>query len=297
MPGLSRLPLYAALILYSLTGLFVIYNVVNAHRTQVTRISVSLKNLPDQWIGKTVAQLSDLHLGAFRDRGFLNTMVQKTLELQPDVIVITGDLFDGSSGGQERFVAGLKRLNAPRGVYFVSGNHEVYAGLEEALTVVRRAGIRVLDDTLIDLEGLQLIGVASPTMQDPGRSSLDPAGLPDFDRKRPSILLFHTPTDINGASKESKGSNSPYLSPQTNFQTVIEAGISLQLSGHTHGGQFIPFTWLTEKVYGGYHHGLKRIGDFQIYTSSGAGTWAAPFRSGSSSEIALITLKRVPDGR
>ena len=71
--------------------------------------------------------------------------------------------------------------------------------------------------------------------------------------------------------------------------------MSLQLSGHTHAGQFMPFTWLTERIYSGYHYGLKRIGDFQIYIHSGTGTWAAPFRSGSSSEIALITLEKAPD--
>jgi predicted MPP superfamily phosphohydrolase len=292
---LSRLPLYTALFLYGLTALFVIYNVANAHRMRVTRRTVSLKNLPDSWRGKTVAHLSDLHLGAYRGLGFLNTVARRTLELRPEIIVITGDLFDGASGGHERFRKGLELLQASQGVYFISGNHEVYAGLEKTLPAVERAGIKVMDDTLITLDGLQLIGIASPTMQDPDRPAFDFAALSDYDRNRPSILLYHTPTDINGTSIRPGGPNSPYLSPHTSFQTAMEAGVSLQLSGHTHAGQFIPFTWLTKRIYDGYHYGLKRIGDFQIYIHSGTGTWAAPFRSGSSSEIALITLERAPD--
>lgn len=294
---LSSLPRYAAIFLYGFTAIFVVYNVVNAHKVQVTRVGINLDNLQEYWRGKTIAHLSDLHLGSYRDRGFLNMVVKKTLELRPDIIVITGDLFDGSSGSQERFIEGLGRLDAPLGTYFISGNHEVYAGLEKAIEVVRRGGIKVLDNTLITLEGLQLIGIASPTMQDSPRSAFDFASLPDYDRNRPSILLYHTPTDINNTNIKPGGSNSSYLSPHVSFQTVMEAGVSLQLSGHTHAGQFIPFTWLAERVYGGYHYGLRRIGDFQIYIHSGTGTWAAPFRSGSSSEIALITLKRAPGQR
>jgi predicted MPP superfamily phosphohydrolase len=258
---------------------------------QVTRLSVRLKNLPQSWRGRTVAHLSDLHLGAYRGREFLGTVVRRTLELRPDMIVITGDLFDGSSGDHERFLEGLELLEAPQGSYFISGNHEVYAGLEKTIPVVGKAGIRVLDDTLVTLDGLQLIGIGSPMMQGPDRPAFDFAVVPDYDRNRPSILLYHTPTDINGTSIRPGESNSPYFSPHVSFQTVMEAGVSLQLSGHTHAGQFIPFTWLTERLYGGYHYGLKRIDDFQIYIHSGTGTWGAPFRSGSSSEIALITLE------
>jgi predicted MPP superfamily phosphohydrolase len=295
LTGLSRLPFTAALFLYGLTTLFVVYNAAHARRLQVTRHTVLLKNLPDSWRGRTVAHLSDLHLGAFWGRGLLDRVARKTLELRPDVIVITGDLFDGSSGGHESFQEGLALLRAPQGVFFVSGNHEVYAGLDKTLPVVERAGIKVMDDTLVTLEGLQMIGIASPTMEGADRPAFDFAVLPGYDRKRPTILLHHTPTDINGTTIRPGGPNSPYLSPHTSFQTVIEAGVSLQLSGHTHAGQFIPFTWITERIYGGYHYGLKRIDDFQIYIHSGTGTWAAPFRSGSSSEIALITLEKAPE--
>jgi len=292
-PGLAGLPRQAAILLYGLTALFVIYNVANAHRLQITRFSVELKNLPKSWQGKRVAHISDLHLGAYRGHGFLRAVTDRTRELQPDIIVITGDLFDGSSGDQERFVEGLRRFSAPRRAFFVSGNHEVYAGREKALAAVRRAGITVLDDQLIELDGLQLIGIASPPMEGEALPVFDFAALPEFDRSRPSILLYHTPTDIKETNIDPGGSNSPYLSPHVSFRTVIESGVSFQLSGHTHAGQFVPFTWATERIYGGFHYGLKRIGDFQIYIHSGTGTWSAPFRSGSSSEIALITLESV----
>jgi len=293
--GLSRLPRQAALVIYALTALFIAWNVVNAHRLQVTRFSVSLQNLPESWQGRTVAHISDVHLGAYWNESSLNRLAEKTLALEPEMILITGDLFDGSSGAHERFLDGLRRLRAPRGVYFISGNHEVYAGREQILPVVRDAGINVIDDTIVNLDGLQLIGIASPLTDARDRPVFDFASRPEYDRNLASILLYHTPTDINGTSLRG-GSNSPYFSPRVSFEAVMDAGVGLQLSGHTHAGQFFPFTWLTEKIYGGFHYGLKRIGDFQIYIHSGTGTWAAPFRSGSSSEIALITLERAANG-
>ena len=291
-PDLSMVPRYAALCLYSLAALFALYGAVNAHRVQVTRLSVSIRNLPDAWKGRTIAQLSDLHLGPYWGRGFLETVVETTLGLRPDVIVITGDLFDGAGGDPGQFLEGLKRLNAPMGVYFVSGNHEVYSGLEQALSVVRQAGIEVLDDNLVNIDGLQLVGVASPPLDDPKQRAFDFSGLDGFDGQAATILLYHTPTDFSATTIRPGGGNSPYFSPKVSFRTAMEKGVSLQLSGHTHAGQFIPFTWLTEKIYGGCHYGLKRFGDFQIYIHSGTGTWGPPFRSGSPSEIALITLDR-----
>jgi len=288
--GLAKLTRRTALVLYAGTAFFIVWNVVNAHRLQVTRFSVSLKGLPVSWQGRTVAHISDVHLGAYWNEDFLDSLVEKTLALEPELIVITGDLFDGSSGAHERFLDGLRRLRAPRGVYFISGNHEVYAGRNRILPVVRKAGIRVIDDSIVDLDGLQLVGIASPTMEEPDRPVFDFAAQPGYDRSLATILLYHTPTDINGTSFQ-RGSNSPYFSPSVDFRSVMDAGVSLQLSGHTHAGQFLPFTWLTERIYGGFHRGLKKIGDFQIYIHSGTGTWAAPFRSGSSSEIALITLE------
>ena len=109
--------------------------------------------------------------------------------------------------------------------------------------------------------------------------------LPGFDRNRASVLLYHFPTDVNQNSRDSSSPHPPYLSPNASFRTAMEAGVSLQLSGHTHAGQYLPFTWLTERIYRGYHYGLKRIGDFQIYVHSGTGTWGAPFRSGSQSQL------------
>ena len=153
----------------------------------------------------------------------MSAVAERTHELRPDLIVITGDLFDGSSGGQERFVEELARLIAPLGTFFVSGNHEVYAGREKVLAAVKQAGITVLDDRLVELDGLQLIGVASPTMEGVTLPAFDFAALPEYDRNRPSILLYHTPTDINGTSSRPGSSNSPYLSPHVSFRTVIEA--------------------------------------------------------------------------
>jgi predicted MPP superfamily phosphohydrolase len=267
------------------------YGTLNAFRVRVQRVEVQLGDLPDSWRGKTIVQLSDVHLGTIRGLRFLRGVIEKVNALEPELILITGDLFDGMGGDLESFAEPLSTFDAPKGVLFIAGNHEGYLGLTRPLAVVERAGIRILDDEVISIDGLQVVGVSFPefNMLNKSRSVARLAG--EINPDAPSILLYHTPTDVAESSDgRAEQQSRTYFSPDVEFSFAIENGIDLQLSGHTHQGQIFPFTYLTKRIFNGYHYGLHTVGDFSIYITSGTGTWGPPLRTGSHSEIVAIRL-------
>lgn len=242
------------------------YGFVNALWIRVRRISVKLPNLPESWRGRVAALVSDMHLGHVRGRGFTQRIVHMLLRLRPDVVFITGDLFDGTSANLESVTKPWLHLAPPLGAFFVAGNHEEFSGHSKYLDAVRKSGIRVLDNEKVSLDGLDLVGVHHGALvhSETFRSILRKASL---DPNRPSILLAHAPDQLRIAEEE---------------------GISLQLSGHTHRGQFFPWTWITSRIYGRFVYGLKRLGRLLVYTTSGAGTWGPPMRLGAAPELVLI---------
>jgi predicted MPP superfamily phosphohydrolase len=270
-----------------------LYGLWNAYHPIVTSFEVEIGEQPEAWEGSTVVQLSDVHLGSVHGRRFLRQVVETVNGLDPEAVFITGDLFNGSCSAFHRFEEGLDDLRSRRGVFFVTGNHEGYAGLVAPLEFLKQTQIRVLDGECIVMEGLQIVGVGFPWFSRKG-TSVNP-----FDRggcyrpEKPSILLYHTPTDV----RESYGDRDTqqlrsYFSPNASFRFAAEAGVDLQLSGHTHGGQMFPFGILTRVLWRGFDRGLHRIGDLTLYVSSGTGTWGPPVRTGSRSEIVAITLRK-----
>ncbi len=246
-----------------------LYAVFNASWTRVTRATVKLTNLPEAWRGRTAALISDLHLGPVRNGSFLRRMVSKISREEPDAIFIAGDLYDGTAIDAQKAAEPLTRLKAPQGVYFVAGNHEQFGDDSKYIGAITAAGVRVLRNEKIEADGLQIIGVPyrSATRQGHLAAALRTIGL---DRDRASILLTHAP----------------------DYPEVAEAaGISLQLSGHTHLGQFIPWSWIARRIYRQFVYGLSWIGKMQVFTSSGAGTWGPPLRLGSNPEIVLLKFQ------
>lgn len=253
---------------FGASALLGVYGMLNARKIRVKRIAVKLPNLPTSWNGRMAALVSDTHLGHVHGVEFMRNIVHMLRSLRPDVIFITGDLYDGSKADLEDLVAPWKELSPPFGAYFVTGNHEEFSDRRKYLQAVAGAGIQVLNNEKVTIDGLQLVGVHDRELGNPDqlRSILEASGI---DRDRASILLAHVPQRL--AISE-------------------EAGISLQLSGHTHGGQIFPFTWITQRIFREYTYGLKRFRDLMVYTSSGAGTWGPPMRVGTQSEIVLIRL-------
>lgn len=246
-----------------------IYAVVNAGWTRTTRISVQLPNLAPVWHGRRLALISDLHLGHVRNGGFLRRMVSKILHEQPDAVLIAGDLYDGTLLDVVRAAEPLRELTAPKGVYFVAGNHEQFDDDAKYLNAVEKAGVRVLRRERVDVEGLQIVGVSYRDASNRAVLASTLRSL-EIDRNRASIFLTHAPDHPDIAEA---------------------AGFSLQICGHTHLGQYIPFTWIVRRIYGPFAYGLSRIGKMLAFTSSGAGTWGPPLRLGSNPEIVILELE------
>lgn len=270
-----------------------VYGTCRAMYPSLKPVDITLKGLPKVWRGKTIVQLSDVHLGAIRGPGFLERIIKRVAGVHPDLILITGDLFDGVSGGDlSDFIAPLNRLEAPRGVFFVTGNHEGYLGLKEPLAALSKTDIKVLDNEVIDIDGLQIIGIPFPEHDHPNNARRFLTDSTIYEAEKPGILLHHTPTNIdtNHADRSSQQTDT-YWRPDISMTAVKSMGIDLQLSGHSHGGQLFPFTLLTRILFSGYDYGLNRDGDFQIYTTSGAGTWGPPMRVACPPEIPVIRLQ------
>jgi uncharacterized protein len=245
---------------------------------QITEVPVRLARLPPALSGLTIAQITDLHVGPTIRAREVRRVVEQTNALRPDVIAITGDLVDGSVRELGEAVSHLRDLRARHGVYFVTGNHEYYSGVREWIAYLDRLGIRVLRNERV------VIGDAG--------ASLDLAGVDDFsaaraggghgadltralagrDPERSLVLLAHQPRGVPEA---------------------VAAGVELQISGHTHGGQLFPFNLLVSAAYP-YVRGLylhqegERRG--HVYVSRGTGYWGPPMRLGSPPEIAKLVL-------
>ena len=287
----SNTRLIAAVCL-GLAVLFSGYGVWNAFHPRLKKLEIELENLPQHWNGKTVVQLSDVHLGHFYGAAYLEKLVRRVNELKPAVIFITGDLFDGMAENFTAFADKLNRLNAERGVYFITGNHETYIGVSRAYKVLRNTRTKILKNEVVNIDGLLVIGISYPGIKGTG----DIQGLDKLNRKssvdNPRILLFHTPTNVSrGEGDRVDRHFSTYWIPDTTYSMARQLGVDLQLSGHTHAGQIFPFGYLTRLIYKNFDYGLRRVEDFSIYTTSGVGTWGPPMRTGNFPEIVVITLK------
>jgi predicted MPP superfamily phosphohydrolase len=254
-----------------LAGLYSGYGVWNARHPRIEDVTVKIRNLPSAWSGRKAVLLSDVHLGHILGAPFLEDLVQKINAQEPAIVFIVGDLFDGGDGNLDALVHPLNSLKAPLGTYFVTGNHETYLGVERAYAALATTPAKVLRDEMVVIDGLQIIGVSYPERGFSRNLAEVLANLPGFKpRQMPSLLLYHNPTAVEEAKK---------------------AGISLQLSGHTHHGQIFPIQFISRLIYGKYYYGLHVEGDYTIYTSSGAGTWGPMMRTGNHPEIAVIHLE------
>jgi hypothetical protein len=190
-------------------------------------------------------------------------------QISPDILFIGGDLFDGPSSEETLDnVLLFRNLAVPIGMHFVTGNHESYGKSELFLKKISEAGIRILNNEKVIIDGLQIIGVdfASTAKKEDFKKVL--ADL-QIDRNMPSILLKHEPRYIDIAE---------------------QAGIAFQISGHTHKGQQWPLEYFKRIIYGRFIYGLNRLRNIQVYTSSGTGTWGPPMRVGTDCEIVVFYL-------
>lgn len=242
------------------------YGFVEARKIQVERINITTPKLASGRV--TIAQISDLHLGAMLGDEFLQQVIGKLNELHPDIVVATGDVVDGQGDDFNELAKRFHSLQAPTGLFAITGNHEYFAGLEHSLQFLRNAGFTVLRGEAAAAGGVILLGVDDQTGQARGQEAKLDIGqaLASVTAKDFIVLLKHQPVVDN---------TTPF---------------DLQLSGHVHGGQIFPFGFLTRMTYG-VGTGLTRLADGRLlYVSRGTGTWGPPIRLFAAPEITLITI-------
>ena len=266
-PAALRMPLAAAI--YGIAAAAGIYGLINARVIRIRRVTVRIPNLPASWHGRRAVLLSDLHLGPINGVRFCRRLVAMASRFQPHIVFLPGDVFDGAHGDLGRLLTPFHALTAPLGVYFSTGNHEEFTDPTHYIDAIAGAGIRVLANEQVVIDGLEIAGVLYRDSTHVIRMKATLESLRP-DRTQPGILLNHAPTRL---------------------PLVEQAGFSLQLSGHTHGGQLLPFTWITRSVFGCFTSGLHRFGALQVYTSTGAGTWGPPMRVGTQPEIVFLELE------
>jgi uncharacterized protein len=239
-------------------------------KTAIARVTVPLKKLAAGTPPYRIVQVTDIHVGPTIGEDFIRRLVQQVNELQPDCIVITGDLVDGSVAELGALAAPLEGLRAKDGVYFVTGNHEYYSGVDEWLTFLRGLGIRVLRNERVAVGPIDLAGVDDWSAKSfgHGHGADIPRALLGRDPARAVVLLAHQP------------------------QAIVEAeslGVDLQLSGHTHGGQIFPWSYAV-KLVTPYVAGFYRHKSASLYVSRGTGYWGPPMRVGAPAEITHLEL-------
>ncbi len=261
----------------ALTAAITLVGFFMARRTApVVNVEVPLANLPKELEGFTIAQISDIHVGQTIKRNFVEAIVDRVNLLDADMIAITGDVADGSVPDLAHHTEPLARLASRHGTYFVTGNHEYYSGVDAWIRELERLGAKVLmnEHVVLDHDGaaLTVAGVTDWSAHhfDPSQKSDPRAAAKGAPEHAPKVLLAHQPRSALFAEA---------------------AGYQLQLSGHTHGGQFWPWNFLV-RLQQPFIAGLHRLGRMWVYTSRGTGYWGPPMRFGIPSEITLIHLVR-----
>jgi predicted MPP superfamily phosphohydrolase len=243
-----------------------IFSIYHAGDTIVKKYLISSSSIPTSWNNKKVILVSDIHLGAVYKESFLKQVIKKINDQKPDLVLIIGDLFDGSRVDFSYVSKNLQLIKSKQGVYFVNGNHDGYFGTQLADELLSGGRVRVLKNEVVDIDGLQIIGIDYLR----GTNMVEKLkNISKYDKNKYNVLLYHEPIQ----AEQNKS-----------------AGIDLQLAGHTHFGQIFPVGYLTKLLYGKYAYGLNKIEDFNIFTTSGVGGWGPAMRFGTDSEIIEFTL-------
>ena len=261
-----KLPNYAAgIIIVSVTIIVSGYSILKATHLEIKDIEVPIKGLKEKI---HIVQITDIHIGPVREHKFLQKIVETCNHQNPDLIFITGDLFDGSSQIHDEIIDTLNKFSSP--VFMVTGNHDYFQGMDEVSQALKRTQIKVLNNQKFQFNDLQVIGVNYSFQSGHLERSLQKMY---FEKDKPSVLLYHLPRELEAAHN---------------------AGVDLQLSGHTHNGQIFPFKYLV-KLQFPYIGGLYQYKGTSIYVSQGTGTWGPPMRLGSRCEVTNFSLnpKRV----
>jgi predicted MPP superfamily phosphohydrolase len=234
----------------------------------VRNVAVTIQRLPAEAVGMRIALVSDLHLGSISGRAFCRSVVDLVNAQQPDMVLLVGDLTDGSVAELGDDLRPLADLSSPEGTYFVTGNHEFYFDPDGWLAFVPGLGIRVLANEGVTVRGLLVAGVHDIAGRPTGRGPDLDAALATRRDGQPVVMLSHSPNLVHDAA---------------------DRGVDLMVSGHTHGGQFYPAKWLIALTSAALS-GLYSFGNTQVFVTNGAGFWGPIARLGAPPDISIIEL-------
>jgi len=257
----------------------------NARRTAtVVRIDVPIAHLPETLQGFTVAQISDIHVGPTIKAQYLQRIVDRVNGLNADMVAITGDLVDGSVADLGHHVAPLAQLRSTHGSFFVTGNHEYYSGAHSWIDALRTLGIQVLINEHVLIQH-------SIDIQDPEPALMVVAGVADYGAHHFDETHRSDPHKAIANAPEHAVFKLLLAHQPRSAAAAADAGFDLQLSGHTHGGQFWPWN-LFVPLQQPFTAGLHKLEALWVYTSRGTGYWGPPKRFGAPSEITHLRLVR-----
>lgn len=241
-----------------------IYGVHNYYNIKYNIVEIGIKNLPKKWEDKNIILISDVHIGSFRGKKFISSFVEKINEKNPDIIFILGDLFDGIKLNVDEITDELSKLKANEKIYFIYGNHDNYTDSSDVYNIVTKSGFFILNDTTVLHDGVEIVGINHSNVH----NNRIFAKIIVNQNNNPKFLLSHEPI--------------------RNVNLLESNEIDLQLAGHTHAGQFFPFTLITKAIYREMNYGLYDFGSFKNFTSSGLGAWGPAFRIFTHSEIVQL---------
>ncbi len=278
-------------IVFIIPILFSIYGLLNARNAIFTRYSLTLPNLPQTWKDKKIVFISDTHFGQVRGEGTAGKWAQLISTEKPDIILHSGDFYDGVKINVVQVATKLAKASSVFGMFAVTGNHESFGDDNYFVDSMEKGGVKVLNDEVINVHGLLIAGARYGTNENKEKfekntkvllEKINALKIKDgLDPDAPVILLKHVPDNI---------------------EVTGILGNVLQLSGHTHRGQLWPFRFITHKIFKGFDYGYKEQGNEQIdkggnnkttrvITTSGLGTWGPPLRTFTNSEIVVISLQ------
>jgi predicted MPP superfamily phosphohydrolase len=241
---------------------------------RLTKIEVKSARLPRAFDGLRILHITDLHIGTSLPLTFVQKLVKLTQDVKADLVVYTGDIIDGHIVRHLNELELLRSVPAPLGNFYVTGNHEYYWQGDQALAAFRSIKFNVLVNEVFNIERagefLQIVGTPDPAAKGFGLEG------PDFDKVK---------NDFIGSSFKVLLAHQPFQAPQADA-----IGIDLQLSGHTHGGQFFPWNFLIG-FFQKYPKGLYKVGNLSLYVNQGTGYWGPSLRMGTYCEVTEITLR------
>lgn len=267
--GVEQLMLVITYIIFGCAFALIGIGVANAGVPQIVEVPLYSKTLSENWYGKRIVLVSDIHLGMVRGGNFMKRVVDRINTTAPDLVLVAGDIIDGPVFPYARDLAPLAEIRARYGVFGVDGNHEKYNRQYADYEKTVNGFIPILNDKRVVVNDTQIIGIDYRVKEthEETRTRLQGTG---FRSDMSSIILLHDPKNV---------------------PALPSAGVSFSVSGHTHCGQFWPISIIVKKIYGKYTHGMTETDGMPSFTTCGVGTAMSPIRIGNRPEIVVFTVQ------